>query len=262
MKGTFTFLGTGASSGIPMVGCSCDVCTSKNPYNYRFRPSGLVRLNQKNFLIDVGPDFRDQALQSEIDHLDGILITHIHFDHIAGIDELRAFNFKQDRKIPCLISKESLQDLQKRYHYLFEPVRKNRSLPAQLAFQTLEKDFGSVSFEGINISYMSYFQADTKVNGYRIGNLAYLTDIKKYSDEIFFLLEGVETLIVSAIREEVSPIHFNIEEAIHFGKKIGAKKTWFTHIAHEMDHEKINQSLPYGFELAHDQLTFDFSYGE
>lgn len=261
MIGTFTFLGTGASSGIPMIGCTCDVCTSKNPYNNRFRPSGLIQVNHKNFLIDVGPDFRDQALQNEIDHLDGIFITHVHFDHIAGIDELRALNFKQNGKIPCLISKESLQALKQRYHYLFEPLKKNRSVTVQLAFQVLEKDFGFISFEGVDLSYLSYFQADTKVSGYRIGNLAYLTDIKNYSEEIFPLLKGVDILIVSAIRKEASPIHFNLEDAIRFGRKIEAKKTWITHIAHEMDHEKINQSLPEGFALAHDNLVFEFSYG-
>ena len=256
MKGSFLFLGTSASAGVPVIGCSCNVCAS--PKNRRRRPAGLLKIHGKQILIDVGPDFREQALQFKINSLDGLLLTHTHYDHIAGVDELRIFYLQTLKKIRCLLSKESLQDLKKRYDYLFRPLGQGLTLSAQLEMQVLEKEQGCVEFLGIPFHYVSYFQGGTKVNGFRVGDFAYISDIREYDDSIFLPLEGVKNLVISALREEPSPLHFSLDEAIAFSKKVGAKKTRITHISHGMDHEKINQKLPSAIQLGYDGEEMEF----
>lgn len=259
-EGKFLFLGTGASMGIPVIGCTCKVCTSLVPQNKRLRPSALIEVMGKRFLIDVGPDFREQALKYGISHLEGLLLTHVHFDHIAGIDDLRALYFTHKTKTPCLLSKETLEDLKVRYHYLFKPMAEHTTMSAQIEFVPLDKDFGEVDFRGVKIGYMSYYQGKTKVTGFRVGDFAYVSDIRTYSDEIFHSLKGVHTLVVSALRERPSPVHFTIDEAVEFAQKVGAKKTYFTHIAHELDHLETNKKLPRGIELGYDGLQLSFQY--
>lgn len=259
MNAEFTFLGTGASTGVPMIGCKCEVCLSKDPYNKRFRPSGLLRIKGENLLVDMGPDLRDQALREDIDRIDGVLLTHTHFDHVAGLDEIRVFNILQKQKIPCLLSKESLEDLKLRYHYLFMEKKNNGSRSAELDFILLPNEMGSYNFLNLPISYVSYLQGAMKVTGYKIGSLSYVCDIKSYSDAIFEHLKGTEILIISALKYESSPVHISLREAVDFAARLGAKKTWITHIAHELDHEKTNQSLPSHVQLAHDGLSFSFN---
>lgn len=258
MEATFVMLGSGASTGIPIIGCDCETCTSNNPKNIRMRPSALLKLQNKTLLIDVGPDFRQQALKHQIYSIDGLLLTHVHFDHIAGIDELRTYYFRTKKPLPCLLSAESLDELKLRYHYLFQPIGKVTTMSAQLEFQMLEEESGNVDFEDTSIDYCSYFQGPMKVTGYRIGNLSYISDIREYEEGIFDILKGTETLILSALREDVSPVHFNIEEAIEFAQKVGAKQTFFTHIAHSIEHEKVEKRLPKGIHLGYDGLTLTF----
>src|SRR3990167_3054368 len=199
-KGTFLFLGTGGSAGIPMIGCPCAVCTSSDPHNQRLRPSGLLKIAGKSFLIDVGPDFRSQALKYRIHHLDGLFLTHTHYDHIAGIDELRIFYLRSKKPLPCLLSLESLTDLKRRYDYLFQPLEAATSLSAQLDTHVLEADSGSTDFAGIQIGYCSFFQGKMKVTGLRVGNFAYISDIRNYDESVFAQLQGVELLVLSALR--------------------------------------------------------------
>lgn len=258
MPAKFLFLGTGASTGVPVIGCKCAICASPSPRNKRLRPSGLLLVGRVVLLIDAGPDFRQQALTAKIDRLDGVLLTHTHFDHIAGIDDLRTYNLYQKTPIPCLLSDESLEEMQFRYHYLTNPVEKSHSLPAQLAFRALEDDRGEVDFLGVKIGYFSYFQGDMKVTGYKIGEFAYVSDIRDYDEAIFDWLSDVGILVVSAIREEASKAMFSIGEAIEFAKKAGAKKTYFTHMNHEIDYDSISRKLPPGIELAYDGLGVEF----
>ncbi len=257
MKGQFVFLGTGGSMGVPMIGCKCPVCTSSSPKDKRWRTSGLLTIDGKNILIDCGPDFREQALKNEIDSLDGVIITHAHNDHIAGIDELRAYLLSRNTPMPCLMSSKTSDDLHLRFDYIFLPKDHKERLIPKISPVIFPGSEGKIDFLGLEIRYFTYLQAGMAVIGLRIGNFAYLTDIKDYTDSIFPFLEGVETLVVSALRYAPSHLHFCVEEAVQFSKKTSAKETWLTHISHELSHDGINASLPPTIRPAYDGLKID-----
>ena len=208
----------------------------------------------KRFLVDIGPDYRQQALRHEIDTIDGLLLTHTHYDHIAGLDELRIYTFRQKKPVPCLLSRHTLEELKIRYHYFLPPNGKDEEHATKLSFQVLDGNQGNVVFEGLEVGYFSYMQVGMNVNGYRFNNLAYVTDIMEYEENVFDALKGIETLIISARRWDKSVAHLSVDQAVEFSKKTGAKKTYFTHIAHEIHHEKTMKELPSGFALAYDGL--------
>ncbi len=243
--------------GVPVIGCTCPVCFSSSPYNKRLRPSALIKAGDSVFLIDAGPDFRAQALKYKIHRLDGLLLTHTHFDHSGGLDDLRVYYFLQKKKLPCLVSKETLEELKITYHYLMRPLEDKKTVTAQFDFNILEEDFGSLTFEGLPLKYVSYLQSGMKVNGYKIGNLAYISDIHTFTPEVISVVKGVEILIVSALRSASSSVHFSVEDAIQFSRAVGAEKTYFTHIAHDLDHEKTNALLPPGIQLSYDGLEIE-----
>lgn len=259
MKGRWLFLGTGSSMGVPQIGCKCSVCQSEDPCNKRLRPSALIQVKKKNLLIDVGPDFRYQALRSTMSHIDGLFLTHCHYDHIAGLDDLRTFNFLQKSTIPCLLSQETFSLLKKRYEYLFSPKEQNGNYSASFTYQILEKEAGKTTFIDLPIQYFSYFQAEEKVTGIRIGDLAYISDIKDFPKNIFQHLQGLNYLILSSVRKKSSRVHFNIEEALLFADQVKAKKTFLTHLSHEIDHEIVQKELPNSVFLAYDGLELTFS---
>lgn len=258
MSASLVFLGTGASSGSPMIGCQCPVCISSSDYNKRLRPSVLLQIEGKNILIDSGPDFRQQALRHNITQLDGVLITHTHFDHVGGLDELRSYYLIHRHTIPVLVSLQTLASLKKRYDYLFLEKQWGVSLAAQLHFQVLENHLGETSFLDLPIKYVTYSQGGMDVNGFVFGNLAYLTDVKIYEDHIFEILKGTDILILNALRSSESPMHLTFDEAIKFAEKIGAKQLYLTHIAHDVDHESTQKQLPSNCFLAYDGLTLSF----
>lgn len=260
MKGYFRFLGTSASAGVPVIGCHCRVCSSPSLLNKRLRPSGLVDVDGKKFLIDVGPDFRQQALTHGIDRLDGLLLTHTHFDHIAGIDDLRIYYIRQKKPLPCLLSIETLEELQRRYYYLFQPVGQVPTLSAQLELKLLEEEAGETLFCGVRIHHLSYFQGTMKVTGFRFGDFAYVSDIRDYEESIFTSLKGVRTLVVSALRAESSDLHLSFAEAADFAKRVQAEQAWLTHLGHFYDHEEIHALLPPGVRVGYDGLQLEFSY--
>jgi phosphoribosyl 1,2-cyclic phosphate phosphodiesterase len=260
MKSKFIFLGTGSSLGVPVIGCSCPTCSSSHLKNKRFRTSGLLKVQDKTILIDIGPDFREQALRNNICHLDGVLITHTHYDHIAGLDELRIYSFIKGSNIPCILSKESFEEIRRRYYYIFKEALHGDSSTVMLDFIVLEGNEGEVNFLNLPISYFCYHQGSMKVTGFRLGNFAYITDIKNFDKKIFKFLEGVETLVVSALRKSDSKIHFSLDDAVDFANAVQAKKTYLTHIAHELEHESINYELPKHVQLGFDGLELDITW--
>lgn len=257
-KGHFLFLGTGASMGIPVIGCHCAVCQSESPCNHRTRPSGIITVDKKKLLIDCGPDFRFQALQHHIDHIDGLLLTHAHHDHIAGIDELRVYYMRSKVPLPCLLSEETAYDIQRRYDYIFKDNSVTEKLMPRIQLEILKGTHGKVDFLGIPVEYLSYEQAGMRVTGFRFGDFAYVSDIHKYPPTIFSHLEGVETLVLSALRHTTSHFHLSVDEAVAFANRTGARHTWLTHIAHELDHEKTNTYLPPNVRMAYDGLELSF----
>lgn len=258
MKGKFLFLGTGASMGLPVIGCTCKVCQSKNPKDQRLRTSGLLTINNRNILIDCGPDFRQQALLYKIMNLDGVILTHAHQDHTGGIDELRAYYSHTKKSLPCLMSEETFRDLYVRFNYIFAQKKGGNKLLSKLIPQLLTSEEGSIKFLEIETDYFSYMQAGMKVNGFRWGNFAYVTDICDYKEEIFESLEGIETLVISALRYSNSYIHFTVDQAVEFSEKIGAKRTFLTHISHDLSHEETNAYLLGNVELAFDGMEIEF----
>ncbi len=252
------FLGTGGSMGVPVIGCSCEVCRSDSLYNNRLRPSALLRVDGKKFIFDTGPDFRQQALKYNINKIDGVIYTHAHNDHTAGIDELRVYYMLYRESVPCLMSKETYQDIRTRFGYMFEVQPFEHQLLPRLTIEVLPNDRGQTKFLGVPLQYLSYEQTGMKVTGYRFGKFAYVTDIKNYKNTIFEDLEGVEVMVLSALRFTPSHMHFTIDEAIEFTKKVGAKQTWLTHLAHELEYEKTNSYLPPNIRLAYDGLDLQF----
>ncbi len=258
--GTFLFLGTGGSAGVPLIGCTCPVCTSNDVRNQRWRTSGLLTLGEKKILIDSGPDFRGQALKFKINELDGVVLTHSHYDHIAGLDELRVYYLQTRKALPVLVPEPTWVDLKKRCAYLFQDKSQSLSLAAQLDFQVIHEARGTAEFLGEKFQFMQYEQAGMPVMGYRLGSFAYISDIRNYPETIFEDLSGVKALVLSSLRYEPSYLHFNIQEAIAFAQKAGAEKTYFTHLAHEIDHETASARLPKNIELGFDGLKLEFDY--
>ncbi|MCB1074243.1 MAG: MBL fold metallo-hydrolase [Simkania sp.] len=254
MTAAALFLGTGASMGIPVIGCDCAVCNSSLPANKRLRPSLLLTIGDKRYVVDIGPDFRTQALQHQIDRLDGVIITHSHYDHIAGLDELRIYFFREKIPVPCLVSPETLEEIKIRYHYIMPPSQEDVSHVMKFDFQVLEGHEGETTFEGLSLRYFSYFQKGMKVTGIRIKDFAYVVDILEYPESIYKQLEGVQTLVIDGMTWERTAAHLGIQEVIEFAKKIGCEKTYLTHVAHETDHDVMNAKLPNGMEMAYDGL--------
>lgn len=246
--------------GVPVIGCPCAVCTSPLAVNKRLRTSALVSVAGKELLIDAGPDFRLQALRYGISALDGLLLTHSHQDHIGGIDELRALHLRSKQPLPCLLSHVTLHHLKSSFHYIFKVDPLYPALLTRFDLHLLPEKRGAIEFAGLSLNYCTFHQLGLEVNGYRIGDLAYISDIREYPDTIFEDLAGVNNLVLSALRTQSSPMHFTIDEAVSFAKRVGAKQTWLTHLAHEIEHEKTNAYLPQEVRLAYDGLSFNFEW--
>ncbi len=245
----FLFLGTGASSGVPVVGCKCAVCKSGDFRNNRLRASGLIEVGELKFLIDVSPDIRFVALKYQVTQINGVFLTHPHEDHIGGMNDLRSYSFLNNNKlIPLILSETTDSVLHMRFDYLLD----------RFARTILREKRGEISLAGVEVSYFTYSQQGLFVNGFRLGNFAYVTDIKEYDNSVLEALDGVETLVLGAINEKDSRMHFSISEACLFKEKIkSVKSCYLTHLSHEVDYETISRALPKGVFLAYDGLTID-----
>lgn len=253
------FLGTGSSLGVPVIGCKCETCSSASPFNKRLRSSALLKLPTQNLLIDASPDMRLQALKFQINKIDAVLFTHAHYDHTAGVDDLRIYYFLNKKPLVCFASESTAEDLKVRYYYMFKEQPKEVINATRLHLQVFQGMRGAIDVLGQPISYFTYVQLGMNVNGFKIGNLAYVTDIKDYSDDIFKHLEGVDTLVLSALRFTPSHMHLSVDEAVDFANRSKAKMTWLTHLSHELEYEKTNSYLPSHIRLAYDGLEIDFN---
>lgn len=249
----FRFLGTGSSIGIPVVGCRCAVCISNDCRNRRFRSSGVLLYDNKKILIDCGPDYRQQAFQFDVETIDGLILTHLHYDHMGGIDDLRPLVLFKKKSIPCLLSRSSFEELKIKMSYLFEEPFKDVNVPF-FNFNVVDRSFAELEFQGLFCSTVSYYQGRMEVLGIRIGKFAYLIDMKQFSEEIFSALKGVEILVLSSLKYEATKSHLSLKEILDFVNKVGPKQAWLTHISHDTEHESMNKKLPDSVQLAYDGL--------
>lgn len=249
---TITFLGTGTSQGIPVIGSDHPVCKSTDSKDKRLRVSVLVSWNGYNYVIDCGPDFRQQMLAHPIDRLDGILFTHEHADHTAGIDDIRPFFFRQG-DIPIYAHERVVQSLKKRFDYIFADGNRYPGAPG-VQVNVVTKDM-PVRLGNLDVVPIEAYHNRLQVFGYRFGGFVYLTDVKRVEEEEIKKMKGAEVLVVNALREEAHHSHFNLEEALEFAELVGAKKTYFTHISHLMGfHDEVEKKLPKNVHLAYDNL--------
>lgn len=252
--GFLTLLGTGGSSGVPRLGCNCAICRSPSPRARRLRSAALCSVKGKSLLIDAGPDIRTQLLREKVHSLDALLITHSHADHIAGLDDLRPLSQVHKGGLPCYLSAFSLQALRQRFpHLTSSDPRAIEGSITSLAFHPFPKEQGEFSIQGLSLRHLAYFQGEkTPVNGFIFGDLAYLTDLRSFSQEIFTQLRGIKTLIVGATRLQTNPFHLGLTQIIAFSRRVGAEKTWLTHLSHEIDGERY--PLPKEISFAYDGL--------
>ncbi|WP_053977942.1 MBL fold metallo-hydrolase [Mangrovimonas xylaniphaga] len=246
-----TFLGTGTSQGIPIIGSTHPVCLSKNPKDKRLRVSVLVEWHDHAYVVDCGPDFRQQMLRAKCTKLDGILFTHEHADHTAGLDDIRPFNFMQG-DMPIYAHKRVIGELQRRFDYIFETENKYPGAPGVISNVITSKPFTLGGLEIIPVNLMHH---ELQVFGYRFGDFAYLTDMKTIEEEEMEKLKNLKVLVVNALRIEPHMSHLNLEEALNFIERVKPEKAYLTHISHLLGfHDEVQQKLPSNVFLAYDNL--------
>ena len=276
--------------GVPTLGCECSVCTSTDPHDKRLRPSVVVRWRETQssrssersegrealrtagqeagatlvgdereglervVVIDTGPDFREQALREKLTRVDAVFYTHSHADHILGLDDLRPLSFavgRQGGTIPLYASSETRAVLERIYAYTFSP---DATYPNRARVR-LEPLAERNQIHGVEVVRVPLMHGAMEINGFRFGSIAYLTDVSDIPEASFALLEGLDHLVVSALRYNPHPSHATVQQAIGWARRVGAKQTWLTHIAHELGHDPTNRTLPDGVRLAYDGLS-------
>jgi len=248
-----TMLGSGTSTGVPVISCPCAVCRSENPRNKRMRPGLKLEMDGGVVLVDTPTDLRAQALRFGLERVDAVVFTHSHADHIFGLDDVRIFNFRQRSAIPCYGSAATLAAIRRTFAYVFESGQEGGGKP-QLDLLEVREPFELL---GRTFVPIPVWHGTMEVFGYRIGSFAYVTDCNLIPETSFRLLEGVETLILDALRYRPHSTHFSVEEAVEAAARIGARRTILTHLAHEVDHDNPLVPLPAGVEFGYDGLIFD-----
>ena len=251
-----TFLGTGTSQGIPVIGSTHPVCLSNDTKDKRLRASILIKYKQANIVIDCTPDFRAQMLSNPIEKLDALLFTHEHADHTAGIDDIRPFYFKQG-DIPIYAHHRVIDSLKKRFDYIFEQENKYPGAPG-VQINEVRNNQRIVLNNQISILPLDCYHGSLQVFGYRIADFAYLTDVKTVPEQSINQLKNLDVLVVNALRISPHKTHFNLEEALNFITLVQPKKTYITHISHHLGfHEEVAKQLPESVYLAYDNLTIE-----
>jgi phosphoribosyl 1,2-cyclic phosphate phosphodiesterase len=255
---TFTFLGTGTSVGVPMVGCDCDVCRSTNPKNHRYRCAVLIKTKQGNLLIDTPPELRLQLLRENVGLIHAVLFTHFHADHVFGLDDVRPFPRKLGGPVPLYCTAEVEEKLRQAFSYAFQPD--SEMLPPgyipKLAFERITADPFMVL--GQRITPVPLIHAQFNVFGFRIGDVAYCTDVNAIPEASWPLLGGLQVLVLDALRFKPHPGHLSVSEAVEVIRRLKPSRAYLTHVSHDLDHDETNRRLPPGVELAYDGLKFDF----
>ena len=246
-----TFLGTGTSQGIPIIGSKHPVCLSKNPKDKRLRVSVLVEWGSFSYVVDCGPDFRYQMLRAGVERIDGILFTHEHTDHVVGLDDIRPFYFRQG-DIPLYGHKRVLKSLKKRFKYVFKTKNKYPGAPTVILNRIKNEPF---KINGLEVVPVNGKHAELQVFGFKFGDFAYLTDMKTVNNKEIEKIKNVKVLVVNALRIEPHQSHFNLEEALQFIKKVNPEKAYLTHISHLLGfHDEVESMLPENVFLAYDGL--------
>lgn len=253
-RAKLTFLGTGTSQGVPMIGCQCEVCKSEDPRDKRLRSSVLVDYCGKRFLVDAGPDFRQQMLRAEVSHVDAIILTHNHKDHTGGLDDIRAFNYHEKKATQIYCEKYVEDSLRQEYSYAFAEV-KYPGAPEWNVHIIDEKPF---SINGVEIIPIRGKHFKLPVLGYRFGNIAYCTDMNHISEEEYSKLQGLDHFIINCVRRGRHISHYSLEQAIEVAGKVGAEHSWLTHLSHQLPcYEELIKELPEGILPAFDGLAIE-----
>ena len=248
-----TFLGTGTSSGVPTLACPCRVCTSPDPHDKRTRPSLLVRFDGHALVIDTTPDFRTQALREGLDRLDAVLFTHSHADHILGLDDVRVFYFRQQKPIPIYADAQCMKDIQRTFKYIFDGDYPYGGI-ARLDPHLID---GPFEVEGLQVIPVPVVHGNQPILGFRINGVAYLTDVSEIPESSYPLLQGLEVLILDALRPQPHPTHLTVEQALGVMERLKVPRGYCTHIAHDLGHEETNAQLPPHVRLAYDGLQME-----
>lgn len=253
-----TFLGSGTSFGVPVVGCECPVCTSTDPRNRRFRHALLIERAGARLLVDTPPELRLQLLRAGVRHVDAVFLTHTHADHTHGLDDLRIFSLRSGRPLPLHLAREYQEELRRRFAYIWgsddEP---GWTVTPELSLRTFE-DRQPIEVAGFRLTPVAFPHGGYRSYGFRLGDLAVIVDAKRIPDDAVELLSGVRALIINALwYGNPHPSHFNVEEALEAARSLRAERTYLTHLSHRLEHSALEQALPDGVFPAHDGLVLD-----
>jgi phosphoribosyl 1,2-cyclic phosphate phosphodiesterase len=250
-----TFLGTGTSHGVPMIGCDCLTCRSDDPRDTRLRTSAYVQMDDgTGILVDAGPDLRQQALRHNIRRVDAIIFTHGHADHIFGLDETRRFTAIAKRALPCYGDELTLADIRKTFSYVFDPATPRGGGLPDLELRLVD---GPIQVGSHEVTTVPLLHGGRPILGLRFGSFAYLTDCSGIPDTSWPLLHNLDAVVIDALRERPHPTHFSLSEAVEAAHRIAAKRTYFTHMCHDLGHAETNARLPEGMALAYDGLVLE-----
>ena len=254
MNAVLTVLGSGTSMGVPTIGCTCRVCTSSDPRDQRTRPSIMLQYGGRCVLIDTTPDFRQQAIREQIRHIDAILYTHAHADHILGLDDVRPLSFRTESKIPLYAHEKTASAVESIFRYIFDANYKYGGI----ARVEMNRINGDMDLFGACLEPVEIMHGDAVIHGFRFGSAAYLTDFSEIPPHSMQHLQGLDILFLDALRHRPHPTHSTVANSLRLVDELKPKRAYFTHISHDLAHEETNRDLPQHVRLAHDGLKLEF----